>query len=239
MSGPDEKPRKTRQLTLDFPEGHLSLDSLSVTPANRVAVAMLKRWPDWRRPAIALVGKPKSGLTTAAHVWAEHAGGQVLDAKTFSRLKHRDVEALSHGPVAIDLAQDVTNEDNLLSIINLSSRAGGSLLLTGHASPAQWRVKLPDLQSRLKSMPLVELAPPDDEMLSLRLKAAMKRRFLKLPADVEAYLQLRLERSYTAIERFVEILHQMADGREITVPLAREVLDQMDGTRPLFDGEDG
>ena len=238
MSGQDEKPRKTRQLTLDFPEGHLSLDSLSVTPANRVAIAMLKRWPDWRRPAMALVGKPKSGLTTAARAWAEHAGGEVLDAKTFSGLKHRQVDAISDKAVAIDLAQDVSSEDNLLSIINLSSRAGGSLLLTGHASPAQWRVKLPDLQSRLKSMTLIELGPPDDAMLSLRLKSAMKRRFLKLPPDVETYLLLRLERNYTAIERFVEILHQMADGREITVPLARDVLDQMDGTRPLFDGED-
>ena len=238
MSGQDEKPRKTRQLTLDFPESRLSIDRLSVTPANRVAIAMLKRWPDWRQPAVALVGKPKSGLTTAARAWADHAGGELLDAKTFSRMKHRQVEALSSMPVAIDLAQDVTNEDNLLSIINLSSRAGGSLLLTGHASPARWRVKLPDLESRLKAMTLIELGPPDDEMLSLRLEAAMKRRFLKLPDDVEAYLKLRLERSYTAIESFVEILHQMAEGREITVPLAREVLDQMDGTRPLFDGED-
>jgi chromosomal replication initiation ATPase DnaA len=87
-------------------------------------------------------------------------------------------------------------------------------------------------------MTLVELAPPDDEMVSIRLKRAMKRRYLKLPSEVETYLLARIERSYIAIETFVENLHEMIDGREVTVPLSREVLDEMDGTRPLFEDED-
>ena len=72
-------------------------------------------------------------------------------------------------------------------------------------------------------------------MLGIRLKAAMKRRYLKLPEEVEAFLIIRLERSYAAIEKFVENLHELSDGREVTVPLAREILDEMDGTRPLFE----
>ena len=84
-------------------------------------------------------------------------------------------------------------------------------------------------------MTLIELGPPDDEMMSIRLRAAMKRRYLKLPDEVESYLIIRLERSYAAIENFVENLHEMSDEREVTVPLAREILDEMDGTRPLFE----
>ncbi|MEQ9316978.1 MAG: hypothetical protein RLN72_14070, partial [Henriciella sp.] len=205
---------------------------------NRTAIAVLKRWPDWRTPTLALVGGPKSGLTTAARAWVTHAGGELLTAKAVDKLSHKKIEALSAKPVAIDLAEAVKSEDNLLSIINLSARAGGSVLLTGHAAPARWHVKAPDLASRLKAMTLVELGSPDDEMVSIRLKQAMKRRFLKLPKEVETYLLARLERSYAAIETFVENLHEMIDGREVTIPLARLVLDEMDGTRPLFGEED-
>ena len=63
----------------------------------------------------------------------------------------------------------------------------------------------------------------------------MKRRYLKLPEAVEDYIIMRLERSYAAIESFVKELHELSDEREVTIPLAREILDEMDGTRPLFE----
>ncbi len=238
MNARKNKPRRPRQLALDFPDAGLSLDTLSVTPANRTAIAVLKRWPDWRTHAVALAGEPKSGLTTAAHAWAEKAGGDVYSAQVFDRLTHRQIEVIAADAVAVDRADTITNEDNLLSLINLSGRLGGSVLLTGHTVPARWRVRQPDLVSRLKSMTLVELGPPDDEMVSIRLRAAMKRRFLKLPEDVETYLLTRIERNYGALETFVESLHEMAEGREVTVPLAREVLDEQGGTWPLFDDGD-
>ena len=238
MSASKDPQRKKRQLTLAFPEPPPTLNGLAVSSANRKAISVLRRWPDWRMHAVAIVGQPKSGLTTAAQAWAAHAGGDVIGAKAFDRLSHRKVEALASGPVAIDPADQVTNEDNLLSLVNLSARLGGSVLLTGQKAPALWRVKQPDLASRLKSMTLIELGPPDDEMVSVRLRAAMKRRFLRLPEDVEAYLLMRLERNYAVMETFVESLHEMAEGREVTVPLARDVLDDQAGTRPLFDNGD-
>ena len=235
MNAETNKPRKNRQMALEFPERELWLENLAVTPANRTAIAVLKRWPDWRTHAVAIVGQPKAGLTTAARAWAKHADGQVFSAAAFNRLSHKKIETLASGAVAIDPADEVKDEENLLSLINLSGRLGGSVLLTGHTAPARWNVRQADLASRLKSMTIVELGPPDDEMVSIRLHAAMKRRYLKLPEDVEAYLLTRIERNYAALETFVESLHEMAEGREVTVPLAREVLEEQGGTRPLFD----
>ncbi|HIG21503.1 MAG TPA: hypothetical protein EYG02_06515 [Henriciella marina] len=235
MSRTDHPQRKSRQLKFEFPgKGH-TLDTLAVTDANRTAIALLKRWPDWRTAAFCLVGDELSGLTTAAQAWCELAGGSMLGAKALSKLSHKKIDAIANTPIAVDRADLVENDDNLLSLINLSASHGGSLLLTGRVPPARWRTRLPDLQSRLSAMTLIELGPPDDEMISIRLRAAMKRRYLKLPDEVESYLIIRLERSYAAIENFVENLHEMSDGREVTVPLAREILDEMDGTRPLFD----
>lgn len=238
MTSEEKSFRKGRQLKFEFPQSGYTLDTLAVTDANRTAIALLQRWPDWRTAAFCLVGGPQSGLTTAAQAWADLAGGVVIGAKALDKLSHKKVEAMSHGPVAIDRADTITNEDNLLSLINLSPRNGGSLLLTGHTPPARWRARLPDLQSRLNAMTLIELGPPDDAMLSIRLQAAMRRRYLVLPSEVETYILTRIERSYKAVEEFVHTLHELSDGREITVPLAREILDRMDGTRSLFDDQD-
>lgn len=238
MTREDPSTRKGRQLKFEFPQSEHTLDTLAVTESNRTAIALLRRWPDWRTAAFCLCGGPRSGLTTAAEAWTGLAGGVLMGAKALDKLSHKKIDALAAGPVAIDRADTVTNEDNLLSLINLSASSGGSLLLTGHLPPARWRVRLPDLQSRLSAMTLIELGPPDDEMLSVRLHQAMRNRYLKLPPEVETYILTRMERSYNAVEEFVHTLHEMSDGREVTVPLAREILDQMDGTRSLFDDED-
>ncbi|WP_139792243.1 HdaA/DnaA family protein [Henriciella litoralis] len=238
MTRDDPAPRKSRQLKFEFPESGHTLDTLAVTDSNRTAIAVLKRWPDWRTAHFCLVGAPQSGLSTAAQAWCDLSGSALLSAKAFDKLSHKKIDALANGPVAIELAENVSNESNLLSLLNLSVRSGGTVLLTSHVSPARWRVSQPDLLSRLKAMTLIELGPPDDEMLSIRLQAAMKRRYLKLPGDVETYLLARIQRNYAVIESFVQNLHEMSDGREVTVPLAREVLDDMDGTRSLFDESD-
>ncbi|WP_018147004.1 HdaA/DnaA family protein [Henriciella marina] len=235
MTRTDHPSRKSRQLKFEFPETGHTLDTLAITDANRTAIALLQRWPDWRTAAFCLVGDKRSGLTTAAQGWCDLSGGVLLGAKALSKLSHKKIDALAKAPVAIDRADKVANDDNLLSLINLSASNGGSLLLTGRKPPVRWRTRLPDLQSRLSAMTLIELHPPDDEMMGIRLRAAMKRRYLKLPEEVEAFLIIRLERSYAAIEKFVENLHELSDGREVTVPLAREILDEMDGTRPLFE----
>lgn len=235
MQGTDRSPRKNRQLKFDFPETGHTLDTLAVTDANRTAISLLKRWPDWRTAAFCLVGEKRSGLTTAAQAWCDLSGGALLSAKALGKLSHKKISALAEAPVAIDRADKVENDDNLLSLINLSASHGGTLLLTGRQPPARWRARLPDLQSRLSAMTLLELGPPDDEMLRIRLRAAMKRRYLKLPEAVEDYVIMRLERSYAAIESFVKELHELSDEREVTIPLAREILDEMDGTRPLFE----
>ena len=227
MSEDVGKTGRQRQLALDFPAPGPTLDGLAVSASNRTAISVLRRWPDWRTHTLAVVGQAKSGLTTVARAWAAHAEGQVIDVKAFDKLSHKKVDALSSQPVAVDDADLIRNEDNLLSLINLSARNGGYVLLTARKAPALWRVRQPDLAS------------PDDDMVVARLRAAMRRRFLKLPKDVEAYLLLRIERNYEALESFVESLHEQVEGREVTVPLARDVLDGQSGTRPLFDdGED-
>ncbi len=107
-------------------------------------------------------------------------------------------------------------------------------MLASSNSPSQWPVTSADLKSRLNSMPIAEVLPPDEPMLIGRLQAAAARHFLKLEPEVIAYLSPRLDLTYEAIEAFAEKLSHgvTTTGRAPSVPLAKEVLEAMGLAEP-------
>jgi len=113
-----------------------------------------------------------------------------------------------------------------LHLYNNIVEAGGSLLLTGRTPPARWPLALADLRSRLRALPAVAVLPPDDALLAALLVKLFADRQLRVATDLVHYLVGRLERSPDAARRAVAALDAgaLAKGREITVPLAREVL---------------
>jgi chromosomal replication initiation ATPase DnaA len=222
------------QLSFGFPATGLGFADLVVTPVNESALRIVQRPENWPTPVLCLVGAPKSGLTTIAHAWAHRFGGDVFEAKAFASLKARDVDARAATYTAIDGADRVPAGDKVLSLINLISGGAGRMLLTANVPPPQWQAPSADLKSRLNSMPVTEIDPPDEAMMMGRLKAAAVRHFLKLEPDVLKYLVPRLDLSYEAIETFAERLSDgVTDlGRAPSVPLVKEVLDAMQDRAP-------
>jgi len=221
------------QLPLAF--GHRpSLDDADflVADANRDAVAWIERWPAWPAPALVVHGPPGCGKTHLAAIWCGRAGAPLLPA---AALADADVPALagSGRAVAIDAADTVAGraaEEALLHLYNLANEGRGHLLLTGRTPPAQWPVALPDLASRVRAAPAVAVAAPDDAMLAAVLVKLFADRQVRVGSDVIAFLQARLERSFAAAGRVVAALDEaaLARRRRITVPLAAEVLGELD-----------
>jgi chromosomal replication initiation ATPase DnaA len=66
-------------------------------------------------------------------------------------------------------------------------------------------------------MSVVEILPPDEAMLTGRLRAAAARHYLKLEPEVISYLAPRLDLTYEAIEAFAEKLsHGVTNDRTRT-----------------------
>ena len=114
----------------------------------------------------------------------------------------------------------------LFDLINMAD-AGASLLITGRNPPAAWQCSLPDLRSRLNALMVVSLSPPDDVVLLAVLRKFFSQRNIRVSEDVLSYLLKRIERSVPAAWDVVDRIDAVADaqGREITRPLAREVLE--------------
>jgi chromosomal replication initiation ATPase DnaA len=226
-----------KQLTLDLalPPPTFAREDFVVADGNREALAWLDRWPDWPAPALALSGPAGSGKTHLARIWAARASAAVLDATDLADKSVPDLTLLAaaHAAILVDHA-DGAAERAMFHLYNLMRERRGHLLLVAEQPPAHWRIKLPDLASRLRAAPAVTVAPPDDELLgSLILKQLADRQLHAGPGVVQ-YLVARMERSAEAARWVVAALDRRAlsERREIDRRLAADVLTELSGGTP-------
>lgn len=192
-----------------------------VAGSNRAALAMLDRWPDWPDRALLLLGPPGAGKTHLCHIWAARAGAMMAKPDALP-----DVTTLTEtapSAIAVDDIERVTDEPALFHIFNYVVESRAHLLLTAGRAP---EARLPDLQSRLRRAPLVELAPPDEALMHAVLDKLFRDRQLVVDAPALAYAALRLERSIDAARAFVGAVDRaaLAQGRPVTRALAAEVM---------------
>jgi chromosomal replication initiation ATPase DnaA len=102
----------------------------------------------------------------------------------------------------------------------------GYILITARLPPTGWNVALPDLASRLRAIPSVVLAPPDDALLCAVLVKLFSDRQLDVDQSLIAYMVTRIERSFASARNAVEALDREAlrQKRPVTRTLAAEVL---------------
>jgi len=201
-------------------------DDFLTAPCNAEAVAWLERWPDWPSPGLALVGPAGSGKShLLAAFAAAHPGARVMAA---AELGVAAVPGLveAHPVLLLDDIEALADEAALFHLYNLGREAGRFLVLAGTAPPARLNLRLPDLSSRLNTLPVVAIGAPDDALLAAVIVKQFADRQLKVGAEVVTYLLGRIERSFAAARAVVEALDRasLAERRPVTVPLARAVL---------------
>ena len=193
-------------------------------PSNAAALTLVERWPDWPDRIMGLIGPQGSGKSHLASIWAEAAGARVLSAKLLDETILP--AALATGALVLeDLAWDGLDERILFHLLNLVREEGATLLITGRSPFSTIPVKTRDLASRLRALPSVTLAAPDDVLLrSLIGKLAADRQFAVDHALVN-YLANHIERSFAAAHAAVVRLDEeaMRQHRPVTRALAAEL----------------
>jgi chromosomal replication initiation ATPase DnaA len=218
--------RDTGQLPLDLAlEPRFGAEDFLVSESNAEAYTRIEAWPDWPGGMLALAGPPASGKSHLTAIWAERTGARVLSARS---LEKAGLPALAAaGAVAVEDGDlGVLPEAALFHLLNLLEEKSASLLISGTVSPAAWTVRTPDLASRLRKMPVVGIAAPDDALIrALFVKLFVDRQLVVDTALVE-YLTVRIERSFTAVRATVDRLDResLARGRRLTRPMAARIL---------------
>jgi len=227
---------KPVQMPLDLGGGtsYAAADFL-VADNNRAARQAIDSWPDWRAPALALVGPEGSGKTHLVHLFATRAAAPIVAA---AALRGEAVPGLAEArAVAVEDIDRGADEPALFHLFNLLRERGGSLLLTGREAPSRWAIALPDLRSRLVALPIAAIGPPDEALLAALLVKLFADRQLRIDPDLPGYLLPRIERSFAAVRRAVAALDQaaLARHRPVTPALARDALG-LGVTPDLWDG---
>ncbi len=208
-------------------------DDLIVTESNRAAVDLVDRWPRWLSPVTILAGPTGAGKTHLAEIWRAGTGAILADP---ARIGEAVVTAAAERPVLIDdIGAAPFDETGLFHLINsvrqnAAQGPGPSLLMTSRLLPANWSVRLPDLASRLKAATVVEIAAPDDLLLSGVIHKLFSDRQVSVEPHVVAYLVSRIERSLLSAIRIVDRLDRAAleQKTRITRALAAQVLAEGD-----------
>jgi chromosomal replication initiation ATPase DnaA len=210
------------QLGLDLPHRPaLGRADFLVSDCNAAALGWVERWPDWPSHALVLHGPEGCGKSHLAHLWCERAGARLISGRELT-----EWEALSISPgVAVD-DSDRASETALLHLYNSCAETSASLLVVTRSAPSAWPIALPDLASRLRAAPAIEVVPPDDALLAAVFVKHFADRQLRVMPAVIAYLVRRMERSFAAAAALSARLDQLAlaEGRPIGLALTRRVL---------------
>jgi chromosomal replication initiation ATPase DnaA len=220
------EPGGPRQLAfaLDHAESYAREDFLG-GPSNAAALALVETWPDWPARAAVLVGPAGSGKSHLASIWAAQAGARFLAGRALAEAS--PPAALATGALVVeDLAPGAFDERALFHLINLAREEEAFLLFTAVTPPAGWPVAIRDLASRLKALPVVTLAAPDDDLLRAVLVKLFADRQLAVDEPLVGYVVTRIERSFAAARAVVAKLdtEAMQLKRPLTRALAAEIL---------------
>lgn len=158
----------------------------------------------WPFGTAVLAGPPRSGKSLLAR-WFTGAGlGDAID----------DAAGLP--------------EDALFHRWNRAQAEARPLLLV---APLGWRPALPDLASRLGAAQLLDIPPPDDELLAGLVEDHAARAGLTLGPDALGWLLPRMTRSHAEAEALVAAIDRLTLERKsgVTISLLREALHERFG----------
>jgi chromosomal replication initiation ATPase DnaA len=220
------KMRKSAQLPLDLPvKPRFGAEDFLVSTCNESAYTMLENQASWPGGMLVLVGPEGSGKSHLSAIWAERNNAPVVQASSVVP-EHVD-SVLQRKALAVEgIDASSVDEAALFHLVNRAAERGKPLLFSSRTSIGSLAFQTPDLQSRFRRMPSVEIAPPDDELLRALVVKLLLDRQMMVDTSVVAFLCLRSERSFEGIRHMVERLDResLAQGRRLTRPVAAAIL---------------
>lgn len=217
----------SQQLAFDMPfvEG-LGVEDFHLSLFNQAAFSIVSAWPDWPDPVAIISGPEGCGKSHLASIWVQKTSAIVLGA---DELKPANIPRIKASSALLieDMDRLQINESAIFHLLNLVRESAGHLMITARERPDGWGLKLPDLLSRLRLAPIVDIAPPDDAMFRVLLAKLLHDRQLNVEPNVIEYLTLRIERSFASARNIVAALdrHSLSKNRAITRAIAAEVLE--------------
>ena len=195
-----------------------------VSEVNKEAVTWLDAWPNWTTFGFIVCGPLGSGKSHLAQVLKTLSHGDIIEAKDIS---NKNIDQLSEKKcLIIENLESLTSETLLFHIYNMLLENKNNLMLTSKFNVSQINFELPDLKSRLLSMPQVSIGLPDDRLLKNLLIKQFLDKGILVEMDVIDYLIKRIDRSFEAISKLVAKIDfkSLEKAKKITIPFIKNTI---------------
>lgn len=212
-------------------------DDYVVSTANENAYNYIENWHNIAinnvinkyAKCLLIKGSQRSGKTHLAMIFARNNFAKFISKYNLKNDNLVDLVNSRDSFVIDDFNLVMSYQKEIFALINLIVEKGKFLLITINSNSLE-KITLADLQSRLKAFHVEELLKPDDLLCNAILTKNFIDRQLKVNQEVIEYLLVRVERSYDALAKIIELidLKSMQMKRAVTIPLVKEILENHD-----------
>ncbi|MDR3030904.1 MAG: hypothetical protein LBU35_00775 [Holosporales bacterium] len=204
-----------RQLTLPISWAFSYKNSdFVVSDCNRYAFEWLEKWPFKIQDCfVCLVGESGSGKTLLSKIWASRMGAEFIHAKEdiFAKWYEISSNTSSQKYFVIDNADEITDSILLFYIYNTIKEKNAYLLLTANTPPTKWDLKLNDIRSRMSTINVIRIQPPNELAMLLIIEKMLLQRGIKVSKEIIRYISNRIERSYDSINYWINQIDKRLD----------------------------
>ena len=195
-----------------------------VSDVNKEAVTWLDAWPNWTTFGFIVCGPLGSGKSHLAQVLKTLSHGYIIEAKDVS---DQNIDQLSEKKcLIIENIELLTSETLLFHLYNMLLENKNNLMITSKLTMSQISFELPDLKSRLLSLPQVNIGFPDDRLLKNLLIKQFLDKGILVEMEVIYYLIKRIDRSFEAISKLVSKIDfkSLEKAKKITIPFIKNTI---------------
>ena len=112
------------------------------------------------------------------------------------------------------------------SLLNQSKQLEKFILINSNKPLNQFKFKLVDLESRIKSFLLIGIGLPTDDLLQVIISKSFSDKQINLDPKISKFIIKNIERSYDKVFKFLKDIDELSlsSGKSININLIKKVL---------------
>lgn len=190
-----------------------------VSPCNAQAVSWIDRYPQWPGHALLICGEAGCGKTHLGSLFS------TCRLNADSLLETMDWSILGE-KVVLENLERLKSEEALFHFFNWTQEQNIFVLMTARFLP---NFKLPDLRTRIGSVPKVFIDYPDDALLRSVLSKSFSERHILVDKSIYNYILTHAYRSFEKIHQLVKLIDvlSLSAKKPVTIPIVKAAIERL------------